>query len=109
MVIVKKNPWVVLVATPIMMRAQNLSCSGEIIFVDTTSTVDATHTNVTVVCTATKVGAIPLSVLLHESQTKECYYEAFTLLKVTFPKCFGGKEVIIHTWNTQRLKLGDML
>lgn len=95
MVILKKNPWVVLTATPIMMRAQNLSCSGEIIFIDTTSTVDATNTNVTVVLTATKVGAIPLCVLLHESQTKECYYDGFTLIKATFPKCFGGKEVII--------------
>lgn len=96
-VIIKEtSPWVVLVASPIMMRAQKLSTAGEIIFVDTTSTVDMTSSNVTLVLTATKVGAIPLCILLHESQTKECYTQAFSVVKDTFPNCFGGgKEVIM--------------
>jgi hypothetical protein len=94
-VAIKKLPdtWAVLVATPIMIRAQALSSASEIIFIDSTSTCDATHSYVTILLTATKVGAIPLSVIIHESTTAYSYKEAFTLLKENFPKCFGGKEV----------------
>lgn len=101
-IIEEAHPWVVLVATPVMMRAQKLSTAAEIIFVDTTSTVDMTSSNVTLVLTATKVGAIPLCILIHESQTKECYTKAFSIVKHTFPYGFGGKEVMMKGKNPRR-------
>ncbi|KAE8741294.1 hypothetical protein FOCC_FOCC013182 [Frankliniella occidentalis] len=91
-VVCSEAPWCVLVVTPIMKRAQTLQSAGEIIFVDSTGTVDASHSNVTVVSTATKIGAVPICMLMHESQTTVCYTKAFGLLAQHFPKAFGGNS-----------------
>ncbi|XP_077548927.1 uncharacterized protein LOC144162321 [Haemaphysalis longicornis] len=82
--------WAVLVATPIMRRAQQLHTARELIFVDSTSSCDATHATVTVLLAATSAGAVPIAVLLHNAQTAEAYATAFTLLKEAYPLCFGG-------------------
>lgn len=76
-----------------MQRAQQLQCTSEIIFVDTTATCDSTSSSLTVLLTATKAGALPIADIIHENQTEEGYRRAFLLLKTTFPFCFGGKEV----------------
>ncbi|KAE8743392.1 hypothetical protein FOCC_FOCC010997 [Frankliniella occidentalis] len=86
------SPWAVVVATPVMKRAQSLACSSRIIFVDTSASCDSMSTNVTLMLTATKAGAIPIGILLHEAQTTESYERAFSLFKETFPNAFGGKE-----------------
>ncbi|KAH7980227.1 hypothetical protein HPB49_013949 [Dermacentor silvarum] len=49
--------WVVLVVTPIMKRRQELSAASEIIFIDSTSSCDASHSTLTVLLTATNAGA----------------------------------------------------
>ncbi|KAH7936586.1 hypothetical protein HPB49_001562 [Dermacentor silvarum] len=82
--------WVVLVVTPIMKRTQELSAASEIIFIDSTSSCDASHSTLTVLLTATNAGAVPVAVLIHNSQSAECYRTAFTLLKENYPTCFGG-------------------
>ena len=70
-VIVSTNrPYSVLVSTPIMQRAHHLKASSEIIFIDSSSSCDVTQTAVTLVLTASKAGAVPLAVLLHENQTQ---------------------------------------
>lgn len=85
--------WVVLVATPIMRRAQLLNAATEIIFIDSTSSCDASRSTVTVLLAATNAGAVPIAVLIHNSQSAQGYCTAFTLLKDTFPTCFGGLSV----------------
>ncbi len=87
------DDWAVLVVTPIMKRAQNLLSASEIIFTDTTSNVEFTQSSVTLMLTATKGGAVPNAILIHSSQSTECYTKAYNLLKSSYPKCFGGKEV----------------
>lgn len=87
--------WAVLVATPIMRRAQQLHAAREIIFVDSTSSCDTTHATVTVLLAATSAGAVPIAVVLHNSQTAQAYAAAFTLLKETYPLCFGGLSVSV--------------
>ncbi|KAF0761911.1 SWIM-type domain-containing protein, partial [Aphis craccivora] len=72
--------WAVLIVTPIMERAQKLECSQEIIFIDSTSSVDVT------------TGAIPLAILIHNGESKESYTNAFNLLQNNFPFCFGGNS-----------------
>lgn len=79
-----------------MKRAQALEPAGEIIFIDSTGTVDASHSNVTVISTATKIGAVPVCMLMHESQTTLCYTKAFKLFAEHFPTGFGGKSVSIN-------------
>ena len=67
-----------------MRRAAALPSSAELIFVDSTSTVDATGVTVTFMLTATLAGALPLCVLLHRDQSEEvnamaynCYLECY--------------------------------
>nr|XP_037279999.1 uncharacterized protein LOC119172965 [Rhipicephalus microplus] len=85
--------WVVLVATPIMRRAQLLNAAKEIIFIDSTSSCDTSRSTVTVLLAATNAGAVPIAVLIHNSQSAQGYCTAFTLLKDSFPTCFGGLSV----------------
>lgn len=87
-------PWSVLIVTPIMNRAQQLKSSQEIIFIDSTGSVDTTSNTITVILTISKAGAIPIAILIHYGQTEESYKGALSLLKLSFPLCFGGKEVI---------------
>lgn len=76
-----------------MKRAQELKCSSEIIFIDSTSSVDTTNSTVTNILTPSKAGAIPLAVVIHEGQSENSYIGAFTLLQNNFPLSFGGHEV----------------
>ncbi|XP_077486825.1 uncharacterized protein LOC144098184 [Amblyomma americanum] len=82
--------WAVLVVTQVMKRTQGLSAAKEIIFVDSTASCDESQSSLTVVLTATAVGAMPLAVLLHSSQSSESYKAAFGLLKLSYPTCFRG-------------------
>jgi len=47
-------PWPVLIVTPIMNRAQQLKSSQEIIFIDSTGSVDTTSNTITVILTISK-------------------------------------------------------
>ncbi|KAL5238868.1 hypothetical protein ACI65C_006278, partial [Semiaphis heraclei] len=84
--------WAVLIVTPIMERAHKLKCSQEIIFLDSTSSVDTTSNSITVILTPSKAGAIPLAILIHNGESEENYTNAFNLLKNKFPLCFGGNS-----------------
>lgn len=88
-----EEPWSVLVITPVMGRAQQLSSSSEIIFLDSTSGCESTGSSFTVLVTATKAGGNPIAVLLHPYQTAENYAKAFSLLQTNAKHCFGGREV----------------
>lgn len=85
--------WAVLVATPIMQRAQALDVARDIVFIDSTSSCDTTRCTVTLVLVATSAGAIPIAALLHNEQSTEGYLAAFQLLKDTYPLCFGNQCV----------------
>lgn len=85
--------WAVLVVTPIMRRTQQLDAAKEVIFIDSTSSCESTHSTVTVLLAATSAGAVPIAVVIHNCQTTEGYFGAFTLLKESYPLCFGGLDV----------------
>lgn len=86
-------PWAVIIVTPIMKRAQELKSAQEIIFLDSTGSVDTTCNTVTVLLTLSKAGAISIAILIHNGESEESYKGAFNLFKLIFPQCFGGKEV----------------
>ena len=87
------NLWAVLIVTPIMKRAQKLLSASEIVFIDSTASVDAAQSSLTVVLVATQGGAVPIAVLIHSNQSIAGYEIAFSLLKKHYPNCFGGKSV----------------
>lgn len=82
-----------LIVSPVMKRAHNLFWSSTIAFIDTSASCDSTSSNVTIMLTATKAGAVPLVVLLHEAQTAESYQVALELAQDNFPIMFGGNKV----------------
>ncbi|XP_047129789.1 uncharacterized protein LOC124809833 [Hydra vulgaris] len=75
-----------------MQRNQLRKSSSEIVFVDTTSSCDISQTNVTIVSTSSSAGCIPIAILYHANKTEENYEQAFKLLKLECPRCFGGSE-----------------
>ncbi|CAN7998264.1 unnamed protein product, partial [Ixodes hexagonus] len=98
------SSWAVLVVTEIMRRTQQLAAASEIVFLDSTSSTDGTQSTTTVLLAATKAGAIPLAVLLHNCQTTESYSCAFRLLKDSYPLCFG-KAHILYAESPEKLEV----
>ncbi|KAL3183302.1 hypothetical protein MRX96_000281 [Rhipicephalus microplus] len=76
---------------PINRRTHDLELAREIVFVDSTASCDTTKCTSTVVLTATKAGAVPLTVLILKEQSTDGYLAAFKLLKEAHPLCFGGQ------------------
>ncbi|KAH8008725.1 hypothetical protein HPB51_003372 [Rhipicephalus microplus] len=68
------------------------SHAQDVIFVDSTSSCDTEGNTATVLLTATKAGAVPVAVVLHSSQTRDCYRAASQLLKEKYPTCFGNNQ-----------------
>ncbi|GFR01670.1 SWIM-type domain-containing protein [Trichonephila clavata] len=84
--------WAVLLVTPLMKKNHPLSSSKEIIFIDSTASCETSSSTITIMLSATKVGALPLAVMIHASQCMQNYINAFELLKMNFPQCFGGQD-----------------
>ncbi|GFU19463.1 SWIM-type domain-containing protein [Trichonephila clavipes] len=85
--------WAVLLVTPLMKRNHHLFSSKEIIFINSTSSCEVSSSTITILLSATKVGTLPLAVMIHASQSIQNYINAFQLLKMNFPQCFGGQDV----------------
>ncbi|GFX15758.1 SWIM-type domain-containing protein [Trichonephila clavipes] len=85
--------WAVLLVTPLMKRNHHLFSSKEIIFIDSTSSCEASSSTITILLSATKVGALPLAVMIHASQSIQNYINAFQLLKMNFPQSFGRQDL----------------
>ena len=80
------------IQTAIMRRVSKLASSSDISFVDSTSTVDCEHHSVTLVLTASPIGALPIGVIISKSQSESAYTEGFTLLKTIMEEdAFGGR------------------
>ncbi|GFY76252.1 SWIM-type domain-containing protein [Trichonephila inaurata madagascariensis] len=85
--------WAVLLVTPVIKRNHHLSSSKEIIFIDSTSSCEASSSTITILLSATKVGALLFAVMIHASQSIQNYINAFQLLKINLPQCFGGTRL----------------
>ncbi|GFQ83454.1 SWIM-type domain-containing protein [Trichonephila clavata] len=64
--------WAVLLVTPLMKRNHPLSSSKEIIFIDSTASCE-TSSIITIKLSATKVGALPLAVMIHVSNHPDLF------------------------------------
>jgi hypothetical protein len=82
---ISESPLGIAVVTPIMRRAHSFPFSRDIVFVDSSSSCDQGNSTVTFFFGASKVGGIPLGVIIHKHQTIHDYVNAFSLLK----KCLG--------------------
>lgn len=89
-IFVEENPGIILVLTPVMIRAHEQKFSSEICFVDTTGSCDQMSTCVTFILTAHKIGGIPLACILHSGLSEDIYYQSFRILRNNLPDGFGG-------------------
>lgn len=71
----------VAIITPIMRRFHAMDFSKDIIFVDSSGSCDQTNTVVTFFFGSSKIGGIPMGVVLHTGQSQNNYTSAFELLK----------------------------
>ena len=80
------------IVTPLMKRVhETVSQAAEVMFVDSTSHVDVINTSVTLMLTWSPAGAVPLGVLLTDSQSEKAYKGGFELWKTILPeKAFYG-------------------
>ncbi|CAL1286261.1 unnamed protein product, partial [Larinioides sclopetarius] len=59
-----EEPFAIIILTPIMKRAHNLKSSGEIVFVDSTSSCDPDNHSITFMLSPCSAGAVPLAVII---------------------------------------------
>lgn len=91
-VLVRENPLIITVITPIMKRANECRFAQEVVFVDSSGSCDQTNTCVTFFFAANKIGAIPLAIVLHTAQSESNYTLAFSAVKDALGiNSFGGQ------------------
>lgn len=78
---IMENPTICIIITPIMQRVIMKGLADEMVFIDSSGSCDQNNTCVTFIFTASKVGALPVSVILHTSQSENQYTLAFKGVK----------------------------
>ncbi|GBN39051.1 hypothetical protein AVEN_126593-1, partial [Araneus ventricosus] len=86
-----EEPFSVIILTPIMKRAHNLKSSGEIVFVDSTSSCDPDNHSITFMPCPCSAGAVPLAVIITKVQTENSYVKGFQLLNEALENPFNNK------------------
>lgn len=92
-ILIKEDPFSIVICTPLMQRAQSLPYSKVIVFSDSTASCDAHNHAITFMLTPCAVGAIPLAVIVTKGQSLNDYKAGFELAKVCFgDNSFGGQQ-----------------
>lgn len=92
--------FVCVLITPLMARVHaHIKQASEIVFVDTTSRIDRTDSSMTVLFCASRIGALPLGVIVTNGQDEQCYHEGFCILKekIGDSSFFGSKSSVFMT------------
>ena len=87
------QPLVLAICTPLMARVhEHVKQAGEIMFVDSSSSLDDFNNPMFTLSTSSAAGGLPLGVVITSGESLNIIFEAMTTLKQLFPKCsFGGK------------------
>ncbi|KAJ8915308.1 hypothetical protein NQ315_014816 [Exocentrus adspersus] len=89
---INEQPLIIVILTPIMLRAHNREFTKEMIFVDSSGSCDQMNSCVTFVFAAHKIGSIPLACIIHTEQSEANYTLIFSLLQKSLGKeGFGQK------------------
>src|SRR6218665_668593 len=89
-VVFRRDPLVVIIITPVMRRAQQLSDASGLCFVDSTASCVANNHSIMFLLTTCGAGAVPLAVIVTSGQSEDDYTAAFMLLKLSCSDMFGG-------------------
>ena len=77
----QEQPFALSVCTPLMQRALLSDTDARSLFIDTSASCDQLNTSLTLMLVATKAGAVPVGVSLHDSQNELSYATVFAQLK----------------------------
>ena len=81
-ILLQQEPFILTIITPLMQRVlQTYSTQPQSIFIDSSASCDQVNTWLTLVVIATKAGAVPIGVSLHDSQTESSYNTVFSQLR----------------------------
>lgn len=80
-ILLKQNPRIIVIVTPIMKRVFLSTAYENMIFVDTTSSCDQTSSAITLVFTSHKTGGLPLASAIHTEQNESNYTLVFAAIK----------------------------
>ena len=90
-----EQPLVVAVCTPLMARAHRLvRQAGELVYCDSTSSLDRYNSPTFIMSTCTAAGGIPLGVVITSGESEETITEAFSYLRMVLPPdAFYGRGI----------------
>lgn len=92
LILLKQNPRIIVIITPIMKRVFLSTAYENMIFVDTTSSCDQTSSAITLVFTHHKIGGLPLACAIHTEQNESNYTMVFAAIKEAVEKNEVGKR-----------------
>ena len=88
-----EQPLVLAICTPLMSRAHNLLRQlGELVYCDSTASLDRFNCPTFIISTSSSAGGIPLGIVITSGESEAVLTEAFSLLKKILPeKAFYGR------------------
>lgn len=82
-----EQPLVLAICTPLMSRAHNLlRQSGELVYCDSTASLDRFNCPTFIISTSSSAGGIPLGIVITSGESEAVLTEAFSLLKKVLPE-----------------------
>ena len=79
---IPQKPMILAIVTPLMARAhQHIQQASEIVFCDSTASLDRFNTSVFIISTSTTASGVPLAVILTSDEREQTIYAAFELVK----------------------------
>ncbi len=88
------KPLIIAICTPLMSRAhKNICQAGELVFLDSSSSMDRFNTSIFIMSTHSSSSGIPLGVILTSDEREETIYNGLELLKSVMPEnAFFGRS-----------------
>ena len=82
----RSQPMVIAICTPLMYRVHRyVQQAQEMVFCDSTSSLDRFNTSLFVISTANAIGGLPLGVIITSDEEQETISQGLGLLKKLFP------------------------
>ena len=87
------QPLILAICTPLMFRVhEHVVQAGELVYVDSTSSLDDFNNPMFVLSTSAAAGGLPLGVVITSGKSTSTIHQAMSTLQELFPKCaFHGK------------------
>ena len=96
---ISNKPLILVLLTPLMARAhQEIQQASEIVFCDSTASLDRFNTSIFILSTASTASGVPLAIMLTSDEREHTIHRAFEMVKEILPpwSFFGNGPNTIH-------------